>query len=119
VTALGRGPIPERDDIDLVHSPKPEGSVASPRSAMPSSFVVSFLRESRPVSATDCTVCHRPFASDEVYLRGELYTTQAKRWSWISLHEECVLEHEIVRQYFTGPGCEDFRRWFRDQEQRR
>lgn len=81
-------------------------------------FVVSFIQQWRRGSASVCTFCQQPFHDDEVYLRGELYTMEAKRWVWISLHEECVLQHSLVRQYCTGAGSEDFRAWFRDQEQR-
>jgi hypothetical protein len=82
-------------------------------------FVVSFIQQWRRGSASVCTFCQQRFRDDEIYLRGELYTVEAKRWTWISLHEECVLQHALVQQYCTGAGSEDFRAWFREQELRR
>jgi hypothetical protein len=92
-------------------------ATASGHRGMP--FVVSFIQRWRRGSASMCTFCQQPFRDDEIYLRGELYTVEAKRWTWISLHEECVLQHALVQQYCTGAGSEDFRAWFREQELRR
>jgi hypothetical protein len=109
---------PDLDDTaasaleESMRIPPPSGHRGMP-------FVVSFIQHWRRGSASVCTFCQQPFRDDEIYLRGELYTAEAKRWTWISLHEECVLQHALVRQYFTGAGAEDFRAWFRDEERLR
>jgi len=102
-------------DLDDTAAP----ALTSPSGHRGMTFVVSFIQQWRRGSASACTFCQQPFRDDEIYLRGELYTVEAKRWTWISLHEECVLQHALVRQYCTGAGSQDFRAWFREQEQRR
>ena len=66
--------------------------------------------------AVECTFCRQPFSEDEIYLSGELFTVDARRWRWIALHEDCVLKHSTMLEYFTQAAEEDFHGWFREEE---
>jgi hypothetical protein len=89
-------------------------AIAARRRGM--SFAICFLPHWRRGVATECTFCRQAFAEDEIYLSGELFTVDARRWRWIALHEDCVLKHSTMLEYFTQVDEEDFHGWFRQEE---
>jgi hypothetical protein len=115
-----RGQKPEVEalvEAPMIEPPlEPLEALASAARRRGMSFAICFLPHWRRGVATECTFCRQPFAEDEIYLSGELFTVDARRWRWIALHEDCVLKHSTMLEYFTQATEEDFHGWFREEE---